>query len=81
LYSRTNLEKKVTTEHLWCGRHVKVIDGSTVFMPDTEALHCVEVDHKTHSRLRLKRIPLSMIDLLVLVSPLGKTSVDAVFIV
>jgi len=48
-------------------------------MPDTEALHCVEVD-KTHSRLRLRRIPLSMIDLLVLVSPLGKTSVDAVFI-
>jgi len=38
------LGKKVTTEHLWCGRHVKVIDGSTVSMPDTEALHCVEVD-------------------------------------
>lgn len=30
-----NLEKQVTTEHLWCGRHVKVIDGSTVSMPDT----------------------------------------------
>jgi hypothetical protein len=25
----------VTLEHLWCGRHVKVIDGSTVSMPDT----------------------------------------------
>jgi len=25
----------VTSEHLWCGRHVKVIDGSTVSMPDT----------------------------------------------
>ena len=30
-----NLEEKVTIEHLWCGRHVKVIDGSTVSMPDT----------------------------------------------
>lgn len=29
------LEKKITTEHLWSGRHVKVIDGSTVSMPDT----------------------------------------------
>ena len=25
----------MTAEHLWCGRHVKVIDGSTVSMPDT----------------------------------------------
>ena len=24
-----NLSKQVKTEHLWCGRHVKVIDGST----------------------------------------------------
>lgn len=30
-----NLEQKVTTEHLWCGRHVLVIDGSTISMPDT----------------------------------------------
>ncbi|MBW4641114.1 MAG: IS4 family transposase [Gloeocapsa sp. UFS-A4-WI-NPMV-4B04] len=30
-----SLEQKVTTEHLWCGRHVKVIDGTTVSMPDT----------------------------------------------
>ncbi|WP_414543666.1 IS4 family transposase [Nostoc sp. CCY0012] len=30
-----NIEKKVTPEHLWCGRNVKVIDGSTVSMPDT----------------------------------------------
>lgn len=29
------LEKKTTNEHLWCGRHVKVVDGSTVSMPDT----------------------------------------------
>ena len=30
------LQAKVTPKHLWCGRHVKVIDGSTVSMPDTE---------------------------------------------
>ncbi|EKF04507.1 putative transposase [Tolypothrix sp. PCC 7601] len=30
-----NIEEKVTTEHLWCGRNVLVIDGSTVSMPDT----------------------------------------------
>lgn len=28
------LEEKVTIEHLWCGRSVKVIDGSSVSMPD-----------------------------------------------
>lgn len=28
-------EDKATEEHLWCDRHVKVIDGSTVSMPDT----------------------------------------------
>jgi len=33
--SAQNLAEKVTAEHLWCGRHVKVIDGSTVSMPDT----------------------------------------------
>ena len=30
-----SLEEKVKTQHLWCGRNVKVIDGSTVSMPDT----------------------------------------------
>ncbi|WDD35966.1 IS4 family transposase (plasmid) [Nostoc sp. UHCC 0926] len=30
-----NLEEKVTKEYLWCGRNVKVIDGSSVSMPDT----------------------------------------------
>ena len=30
-----NLEEKVTDEYLWCGRSVKVIDGSSVSMPDT----------------------------------------------
>ncbi len=30
-----SLEKKVTDLQLWCGRHIKVIDGSTASMPDT----------------------------------------------
>ena len=30
-----SLEEKSTTEYLWCGRSVKVIDGSSVSMPDT----------------------------------------------
>jgi hypothetical protein len=30
-----SLEDKVTSEQFWCGRHIKVIDGSTVSMPDT----------------------------------------------
>ena len=30
-----DLEKMTGQEHLWCGRHVKVVDGSTVSMPDT----------------------------------------------
>ncbi len=34
-YSAQNLEEIVTQEHLWCGRNVLVIDGSTVSMPDT----------------------------------------------
>jgi hypothetical protein len=31
------LEEEVKDEQLWCGRHVKVFDGSTVSMPDTPA--------------------------------------------
>lgn len=34
--SAQNLEGKVVEEYLWCGRNVKVIDGSTVSMPDTQ---------------------------------------------
>ncbi len=30
-----NLEKKAKPQHLWCGRCVKSIDGSSVSMPDT----------------------------------------------
>ena len=31
----SSLEEKASFQYLWCGRHVKVIDGSTVSMPDT----------------------------------------------
>lgn len=31
------LENQVKLEHLWCGRYVKVIDGTSVSMPDTLA--------------------------------------------
>ncbi|MHC5779008.1 IS4 family transposase [Nostoc sp.] len=33
--SGKSLEERVVKEYLWCGRNVKVIDGSTVSMPDT----------------------------------------------
>ncbi len=32
--SAQNLEEKVTEENFWCGRNVKVIDGSTISMPN-----------------------------------------------
>ena len=37
LFSRVanSLDERVTAEHLWCHRHVKVIDCSSVSMPDT----------------------------------------------
>jgi hypothetical protein len=34
--SGKNLEALAKTSDLWCGRHVQIIDGSTVSMPDTE---------------------------------------------
>lgn len=36
LQSGETLESKTKNEHLWCDRHVQVIDCSTVSMPDTE---------------------------------------------
>jgi hypothetical protein len=32
-----SLEEKVTPEQLWCGRHVRIYDGSSVLMSDTKA--------------------------------------------
>lgn len=40
------LEEKVSEEYLWCGRHVKVIDGSTVSMPDTQSNQKEYPQHK-----------------------------------
>lgn len=35
--SGDELEAKVSETDLWCGRHVKILDGTTVTMADTEA--------------------------------------------
>ena len=35
LMSGTSWSSFTTPEDSWCGRHVKVLDGSTVSMPDT----------------------------------------------
>jgi Insertion element 4 transposase N-terminal len=53
LFSQTaqSLEEKVRAEHLWCGRNVKVIDGSTVSMPDT-----VENQLYQHEKVKLLEI-------------------------
>jgi len=37
LYIRVAPEARNTTQHHGCGRHVKVLDGSTVSMPDTKS--------------------------------------------
>lgn len=31
------LERQVSDEHQWCGRRVRVFDGSTILMSDSEA--------------------------------------------
>jgi hypothetical protein len=31
----SQLENQVSREHLWCGHHVKLLDGSSVSMPET----------------------------------------------
>ncbi len=36
--SGENFSEKIEALFLWCGRHVKVIDCSTVSMPDTKEL-------------------------------------------
>lgn len=37
LHTADESQRRVTTDQLWCGRHVKVIDGTGVSMPDTPA--------------------------------------------
>jgi hypothetical protein len=34
-HTANTLQQRVTREQLWCGRHVKVVDGTGVSMPDT----------------------------------------------
>lgn len=41
------LEEKVNEEYLWCGRNIKVIDGSNVSMPDTEENQLSYPQHKS----------------------------------
>ena len=36
-HTADELQRRVTTDQLWCGRHVKVVDGTGVSMPDTPA--------------------------------------------
>ena len=38
--SAEHLEQQVSEEHQWCGRRVRVFDGSTVLMSDSEAFPC-----------------------------------------
>lgn len=43
------LEEKVIEEYLWCGREVKVLDGSNVSMPDTPSNQKEYPQHKNQS--------------------------------
>ena len=36
-HTADELQRRITTDQLWCGRHVKVVDGTGVSMPDTPA--------------------------------------------
>ncbi|MEO1373104.1 MAG: IS4 family transposase [Cyanobacteria bacterium J06635_10] len=41
-----SLEEKVNEQNLWCGRNIKVIDGSNVSMPDTKENQSSYPQHK-----------------------------------
>lgn len=41
------LEEKVNKQYLWCGRNIKVIDGSNVSMPDTKENQLSYPQHKS----------------------------------
>ena len=51
LFQKTgdNLESKAQSEDLWCGRHVKMMDGSSVLMPDTSANQSCYPQHSNQS--------------------------------
>ncbi len=44
-----NLEEKSQLQDLWCGRHVKMMDGSSVLMPDTPANQSCYPQHSNQS--------------------------------
>ncbi len=43
--SAEHLEQQVSEEHQWCGRRVRVFDGSTVLMSDSEANQAAYPQH------------------------------------
>lgn len=51
LFQKTgdNLESKSQLQDLWCGRHVKMMDGSSVLMPDTPANQSCYPQHSNQS--------------------------------
>lgn len=42
-----SLEEQATPEQLWCGRHVRICDGSSVLMSDTEANQALYPQHSS----------------------------------
>jgi hypothetical protein len=43
------LEEKARGQQLWCGRHVKILDGSSVSMPDTQANQAAYPQHSNQA--------------------------------
>ncbi len=43
------LEEKANGEQLWCGRHVKILDGSSVSMPDTKVNQSAYPQHSNQA--------------------------------
>ena len=45
----SGLEAQANGEQLWCGRHVKILDGSSVSMPDTKVNQTVYPQHSNQA--------------------------------
>lgn len=45
----SGLEAQANGEKLWCGRHVKILDGSSVSMPDTKVNQTVYPQHSNQA--------------------------------
>lgn len=48
-HTGAQMEEQAPPEALWCGRHVKILDGSNVSMPDTPANQRVYPQHSNQS--------------------------------